>query len=309
MSATAQRFHHEALLYEGIDGFMASTLPFVREGVARREPTLVAVDESKIALLKEALGEDARSVQFAEMRRLGRNPSCIIPAWRQFVIDNAGDAVPMRGVGEPIWPGRSAAELDECHRHESLLNVAFDDGPAWTLICPYDTAALPADVVEHARTTHPLVGADGHSHPSHAYCDPYADPLGGELPAPAAPVEEVEFRLADLRTVRDLVSAWARSAGLGEKRAADVVLAVSELAANSVRHGGGRGLVRSWREPGRFFCEVRDTGRIGDPLAGRGVPLEETAGGRGLWIVNQVCDLVQLRSGESGSVARLHLAL
>jgi anti-sigma regulatory factor (Ser/Thr protein kinase) len=310
MAAIAeQRFRHEALLYEGIDGFMASTLPFVREGVARREPTLVAVDEHKIALLKEALGDDAGSVQFTEMRRLGRNPSCIIPAWRQFVIDYAGDAVPMRGVGEPIWPGRSPDELDECHRHESLLNVAFDDGPAWTLVCPYDTAALPPEVVERARGTHPLVGECGHSHRSHAYSDPYADPLGGELPAPAAPVEELPFGLDDLRAVRMLVTAWARSAGLGEARAADAVLAVSELAANSVRYGGGRGVVRSWREPGRFVCEVRDSGRIGDPLAGRGVPLDETAGGRGLWLVNQLCDLVQIRSGESGSAVRLHLAL
>jgi anti-sigma regulatory factor (Ser/Thr protein kinase) len=259
--------------------------------------------------LKEALGEDARTVQFTEMRRLGRNPACIIPAWRQFVIDNAGDAVPMRGVGEPIWPGRSADELDECHRHESLLNVAFDDGPAWTLVCPYDTAALPAEVVARARCTHPLVGEGGRSHGSDAYADPYAAPLGGELPPPANPVEELPFTLADLRNVRALVAAWARTAGLGEARAADAVLAVSELAANSVRHGGGRGMVRSWREPGHFVCEVRDSGWIRDPLSGRGVPLEEATSGRGLWLVNQLCDLVQLRSSESGSVARLHLAL
>lgn len=292
--AAAQRFRHEALLYEGIDGFMESTLPFVREGVARREPVMVAVDARKIALLKEALGEDARAVQFAEMRALGRNPGCIIPAWRQFVVDNAGDAVPLRGVGEPIWAGRSDDELEECHRHEALLNVAFDGGPAWTLVCPYDTAALPAEVVERALGTH-SVGEDT---------------LAGELRAPCGHVEELAFTLRELGTVRAYVMAWARSAGLPEARASDIVLAVSELAANSARHGGGRGAVRSWREPGALVCEVRDAGRIDDPLVGRGLPLEDgAADGRGLWLVHQLCDLVQLRSGASGSVTRLHMAL
>jgi anti-sigma regulatory factor (Ser/Thr protein kinase) len=308
-AAAEQRFRHEALFYEGIDGFMESVVPFVRDGVAEREPILVAVDEEKIARLKDALGDDARSVRFAEMRALGKNPGCIIPAWRQFVIDHAGHGVPMRGVGEPIWPGRSEDELEECHRHEALLNTAFDDGPAWTLVCPYDTAALPERVVEHARCTHPLVGRNGSSGHSHAYRELYADPLDGALPEPAGPEQTLEFTIDDLGVVRGMVMAWAQSAGLGGMRASDLVLAVNELASNSIRHGGGRGVLRSWREADRLVCEVRDSGRIADPLVGRGLPLEESPNGRGLWLVNQLCDLVQLRSLEAGAVARLHMAL
>jgi anti-sigma regulatory factor (Ser/Thr protein kinase) len=296
-------------MYEGTDGFMASVLPFVREGVARSEPILVAVDEHKIALLKDALGADAKSVQFTEMRRLGRNPSCIIPAWRQFVVDNSAAAVPMRGVGEPIWPGRGDDELEECHRHEALLNVAFDDGPAWTLMCPYDTAALRPAVVERARSTHPHLREAGDRVDSPAYVDPYADPLGGELPAPPVHADELAFALEDLSSVRGRVDAWARASGLGGVRASDLVLAVSELAANSIRHGGGGGTVRSWRAPGQLVCEVRDGGRLEDPLAGRGLPLEDGASGRGLWLVNQLCDLVQIRVGGSGTLVRLHMAL
>jgi anti-sigma regulatory factor (Ser/Thr protein kinase) len=296
-------------MYEGIDGFMEALVPFLREGVERREPILVAVDEHKIARLKEALGDDARRVRFAEMRALGKNPGCIIPAWRQFVIDHAGDGVPMRGVGEPIWAGRSADELEECHRHEALLNTAFDDGPAWTLVCPYDTTALPADVVEQARCTHPVVGHNGSSTPSDAYRRLYADPLDGDLPEPGAPSDEVEFTVDDLPSVRGRVAAWANGAGLAGMRASDLVLAVNELVANSIRYAGGRGLLRSWREADRLVCEVRDGGRIEDPLVGRGLPLDDSASGRGLWLVHQLCDLVQLRSLESGAVARLHMAL
>ena len=309
-AAAQQRFRHEALLYEGIDGFMDAIVPFLREGVDRGEPALVAVDQGKIERLKGALGDDARRVQFAEMRALGRNPGCIIPAWRQFVVDHAADGVPMRGVGEPIWPGRSQHELEECHRHEALLNTAFDDGPEWTLVCPYDTAALPAEVVDHARCTHPLIGENGSRVPSDAYRERYADPLDGPLPEPAGVhTEELEFTLDDLGAVRGIVMAWAQAAGLGQMRASDLVLAVNEVLANSVRYGGGAGRLRSWRDPGRLICEVRDSGRIEDPLVGRGLPLDESRSGRGLWLVHQLCDLVQLRSLERGTVTRLHMSL
>lgn len=306
---TAAAFHHEALVYEGIDGFMSATLPFIREGVVRDEPMLVAVDEEKIRLLRGALGTDAGAVRFVEMRGLGKNPSCIIPAWRRFVEENISDGRPGRGIGEPIWAGRDELELEECHLHESLLNVAFDDGPAWSLVCPYDASSLPAEVIEHAHRTHPQVGtADAVGRSLH-YHDPYADPLGTELPPSPADREELTYTLNDLGAIRGLAMAWARGAGLDDQRAADLVLAVNELAANSIRHGGGRGTIRSWREPGRLVCEVSDGGRIDDPLAGRALPSDDFGSGRGLWIVNQLCDLVQLRSLASGVTVRLHMRL
>lgn len=308
-AAPAARFRHEAVLYEGVDGFLDAIVPFLREGVVRDEPMLVAVDAEKIARLREALGTDAGAVRFAEMRRLGTNPACIIPAWRQFVVDTAGEGRPMRGVGEPIWSGRSEPELDECHRHEALLNTAFETGPAWTLLCPYDTSALPTHVIDDARCTHPIVTREGSHGASDTYRARYADTLLGALPAPRGHCDEFAYGLDDLAAVRSLAMAWARAAGLSAARAADMVLAVNEVASNSVRHGGGSGVLRSWRESGRFVCELSDGGRIDDPLVGRSLPSDDDPDGRGLWLVNQVCDLVQVRTRESGGVTRLHMAL
>ena len=289
---------------------MRATLPFVRDGVRAGEPVLVAVEERKIGLLREALGEDAGAVRFEEMRGLGRNPGCIIPAWNDFVAENVAEGRRARGVGEPVWAGRSPAEIHECHQHEALLNVAFDDGPAWSLVCPYDTAALPAEVIDAARRTHPIVAEGGVTRRSTAYRDPRVDPLGGTLEPPPAAGEAMEFTIDDLPVVRSRTAAWAEAAGLSPVRAADAVLAVSELAANSVRHGGGGGLLSSWREPDRFVCEVRDRGLIGDPLAGRRpLDADDRRCARGLWLVNRLCDLVQLRSLPDGTAVRVHLAL
>jgi anti-sigma regulatory factor (Ser/Thr protein kinase) len=97
--------------------------------------------------------------------------------------------------------------------------------------------------------------------------------------------------------------------GANPARAADLVLAVDELATNSLRHGGGRGTLRIWRDDGALVCEVRDAGRIEDPLAGRERPAVDRDGGQGLWMVNQLCDLVQLRTFPSGAVVRVHVYL
>ena len=101
----------------------------------------------------------------------------------------------------------------------------------------------------------------------------------------------------------------AAEAGLGVSRAADLVLAVHELATNTLRHGGGRGTLRMWREPAALICEVSDAGRIDQPLAGRERPFAGQTGGRGLWLVNQLCDLAQIRCFPTGSVVRLHTRL
>jgi anti-sigma regulatory factor (Ser/Thr protein kinase) len=109
--------------------------------------------------------------------------------------------------------------------------------------------------------------------------------------------------------VRDFVVERAHSAGFDGDRLANLVLAANELATNSLRHAGGAGVLRTWEEDGTFFCEVRDGGRIEDPLAGRDRPSDLIGGGRGLWMVNHLCDLAQVRSSAAGSVIRVHMAI
>jgi anti-sigma regulatory factor (Ser/Thr protein kinase) len=229
------------------------------------------------------------------MEEVGRNPARIIPMWRRFVDENAGPGVPVRGIGEPIWPGQSADELSECQRHESLLNVAFGDGRAWSLLCPYDSRSLPDDVLEEARRSH---GPDADSAP---------DPFSGNLPEPVGPVAELRYGLADVADVRAFVRRFAEDAGLERLATENLVLAASELATNSIRHATGAGAVRLWTDADELLCEVRDGGLIEDPLVGRVVPPADALGGRGIWIVNQLCDLVQVRSSRQGTAVRVHM--
>lgn len=113
------------------------------------------------------------------------------------------------------------------------------------------------------------------------------------------------FERGDLSTVRRYVRRQAQDVGLAADRTDDLVLAVSELAANSVDHGGGAGSVRAWQEPGALVVEVADRGHITDPDAGRRTPSTDQARGRGLWMVHQLADLFQVRSTPAGTTARV----
>jgi anti-sigma regulatory factor (Ser/Thr protein kinase) len=135
-----------------------------------------------------------------------------------------------------------------------------------------------------------------------------ANTLGAALSGPPADADEIEFTQEDLAGLRWVVSNGAERAGLRGARVGDLVLAVHELAANSLRHGGGHGVLRMWEDHKAFVCEVRDQGRIEEPLVGRALPRPDQNGGHGLWLVNQVCDLVQLRSSERGSVVRVRMS-
>ena len=308
-------FRHDALLYAGPDQFVTRTAAFVRDALKHEEPILVAVIEPRRSLLREELGDDAKHVEFLDMWNVGRNPARIIPAWQRWVEQHRDSGRGFRGIGEPIWAARSPQALVECQIHEQLLNAAFDAGPAWWLLCPYDTEGLPERVITRAHDTHPRV-LDGGSyqrsarypHQELSFAAMFAIPLPD--PDPAHVRYESSFGLSDLTDLRAAVDAHARALGVPYERTPDLILAVHELATNSIRHGGGHGTLRIWRDHNDVVCEVHDRGLINDPLIGRHRPGPHDTGGAGLWLANQLCDLVQIRSTpESGTTIRLQIAL
>jgi anti-sigma regulatory factor (Ser/Thr protein kinase) len=302
-------FRHEALLYSGDESFLAATLPFIRDGLEAGEPVMVAVVREKIDLLRSRLNGSSDAVTFADMREVGRNPALVIPAWREFVARHA-TAPRMRGVGEPIWAERTEPEIVECHHHESLLNLAFADGPALWLLCPYDTETLRPDVLRKAAQSHPLIDDHGVQRESQSYAEPetIGAPFNGPLPDPPGRTEELPFASPDdLEATRRFVTELARTQEIDPVRVDGLVLAVDELVTNSLRHGGGNGILRIWREGDEVVCEVADSGTISDPLVGRIRPPLDQPGGRGLWIANHFCDLLQIRSSSAGTVVRSRL--
>jgi anti-sigma regulatory factor (Ser/Thr protein kinase) len=302
----ADHFEHEVLFYRGDEDFLGALVPFVREGLAADEAVVVAEPRPRLELLRDALGDDACAVEFLDMAEIGANPARIIGVWATCLETHAAAGRRLRGVGEPAFPGRRPLELLECQLHEQLLNHAFDPGPGWRLLCPYDEEHLPRSVSQGALRTHPVRSTSDSRLQSGAYTPGgHVEGFGAKLPPSGDPVLRGVFGAADIPAARRTVAQWARSCGLPSDRVEVLELAASELATNSVRHGGGTGTLAMWLETGAAVVEFTDSGEVRDPLVGRLSPRLEQQGGRGLYLLNQLCDLVQFRSSARGTTVRV----
>ncbi len=303
-------YRHECWLYRGDADFVAATVPFIRDGLARDQPVMVAVPEPRLQALRNALGFDAEKVVWADMADLGANPARIIPAWQEFTEPYRSDHRPVRGIGQPIWAGRGAAELVEAQFHEALLNLAVaPDMPLW-LLCPYDTTTLPDGVIDEALSSHPVLAEAG------SYCGSthyggahHARTLFGDpLPEPVGPTITIAFDPDRRRHVDQLIRA-AAAAGVMPDRAADLAAATDEIAGAAHRDAGDV-RIRLWQRDVAVLCDVTDTTVIDDPMTGRSAsPATGTGTGwrdSAIRLANELCDLVQVRSGRHGTSVRIH---
>src|SRR5204863_4407556 len=117
----AGTFFHFALFYRGRGEYAREVCSFVREGLSSAEPVLVAVPGRRLDLVRGALGESAGAVSFADMAVLGRNPARIIPAIRRFTDSRRPRRT--RFVGEPVWPGPSAAAIAGAAPPEAITDA------------------------------------------------------------------------------------------------------------------------------------------------------------------------------------------
>lgn len=300
-------FVHPALFYRGAEEFLAGTVPFVLEAVAARTPVAVAVPGHHLRLLGAALGRAAERVQMLDMAVVGRNPGRIIAE----VLRAAADPHPdqhVRIIGEPIWAGRTGEEYPACVQHEALINLAFA-GRDVTILCPYDVDGLDQEVLDDAAATHPvLVDRDG-TRRSAAYAPERV--LADHNDVLTSPPDALTFPFDAplLRHARRFAVEQGRSAGLDDDRTDDLLLAVGEMLANSIRHGGGSGTLRTWRADGHLVCEVEDAGVIDDPLVGRRPAGPRQLSGRGLLLVNCLADLVRMHTRPDGVTVRAYWRL
>lgn len=278
---------HDAFVYASDEEFVRLAVTFVDEGLAAGEKIVVVVPPERIADLRATLGPAHEQVRFIDMTVAGGNPARLLPLWR----DAIGQG-PVRGLTEAAYPGRSAAEYDEVLLHEALTDIAFADAPSFRLLCAYEASVGIDPTATHS-------GAEALADKT------FRTALNG-VPDRA---ERLEFGLADLGHARQWVNGQAASYGVSRDRVDDLALALHEICTNSIRFGGGSGTLTVWVADGALICDVADRGRIDDLLVGRVLPPLDGLGGRGVWLANQLCDLVQLRSGDDFTQVRLHTRL
>jgi anti-sigma regulatory factor (Ser/Thr protein kinase) len=300
---TMARLTHLGLHYQDERDLLAHSVPFVRQGVDLGEPVLIALPAPWLEQFRERFGTDP-GLTYVDIRDAGRNPGRILP-WIFHSFAQRHPERKLRILGEPIWPGRSEAAYPACLHHEALVNLALSDVDL-TLMCTYDSSALSEKALSDSYYTHPLL-LDGHSEPqpSPHYAEAeLARHYFLPLPPPPAGSTRLAFGIDELHTVRELVAAQAESLGIAPERAANLQLAATEAATNAILHGGGAGLLFVWDEDDSVVCEFQSNLPMPPPLAGsRQVP-STAPNGRGLTIINHLCDLVRWHASEDRCALR-----
>jgi anti-sigma regulatory factor (Ser/Thr protein kinase) len=302
-----QQAGHAALLHASTDEFVAGALGFVNAGLDLDEPVLVSAPEPGISFLRERMNGQAHRVDWADTATDGANPARIMPVLRAFADAHADR--PVRFLQELAWAARTRAEQREAIRHEALINLAFAAARV-RVLCSYDRARLDPVIIRSAMSTHPVFVAGGTATTSPAYDAGvvFPDEWNQPLPRPPDGAAALAYR-ADLASVRAFAASQATRVGLAQDRVLDLVLAVGEIVSNTFLHTDAGGTLAIWTTGNELVCQVQDSGHIADPLAGRRRPAAGAGNGHGLWLVHQVCDLVELRSEPGTTVIRLHMRL
>ena len=147
--------------------------------------------------------------------------------------ENAADGQPVRGIGEPIWPGRRPEEVMECQLHEALLTVAIEQRiPLW-LLCPYDVQALALDVVTEAQLSHPVLFENQGHRSSSSFGGPHhiGTIFEGDLPPVEMAASQWTFGRENLPAIRADVTNQALRAGLSRSSS----VAAAQSRADSLR--------------------------------------------------------------------------
>jgi hypothetical protein len=308
-------FQHWLCVYDDDQQLLQTAVPFLTEGLDLGEPVLAVATPANLELLGTALKDRGGDVDYADSAFFGRRPPQRLAAlyryWkgRGAARDGSQPARRVRILAEPMLAGRSSREVAAWTRMEAALNVTLAP-TSITMTCLYDARTLGQDIVSGALATHPVQVAGAHRSPSAHYADPAAFVRScdtGPLPDPPADAAAFEFD-GDLRRLRRFIADRAAVHGVTADRADMLVLAVSEVGAYLKSRWPASATVRAWEQPGAVVCDFRQPGAsISDPFIGLR-PAELVPGdGDGLWLTNQICDWMEIRSGAGGCTIQLQV--
>ncbi len=300
-------FRHRAVCYSSTRDLLDALVPVLRSALDRGEPVWAALDEPTANALQSRLGAAGADVLLVEQADLhGWSGQTAAARCAMQLRERTADGHPLTVVIQhtATFDGPSGAYWGEL---DAAFNVALPGLPI-TMVCAFPAQARPR-VLDRMYATHPELLADRvtgnpryrEQGPAHAAnLSAAAPPLG-----PATGTLDFGAGLAGLAELRRQTERYANVAGLDRQTADDLVLAVDELASNSIEHGAGRGTATFWVQPGQVIAEVHDAGRLTEPFPGLRPPDPHQLRGRGIWLSRQLCATVHLWTAADGTRVRV----
>lgn len=301
------QLEHDAFLYGSDEQLVTAMVPFLQEGLTRGDAAAAVTTPGNLALLRDRLGADAH-ISYVEAADWYVRPAAAIAQFDAAIRELIDGGAPhLRVVGELPF-GSTLGEHASWNRYEAIVNEAFKRAPLW-VVCLYDTRALPEQLIEAARRTHPTLFEARRRRQSADYVEPAV--LLGQIPEPGIPVAgppRLQLRIdGDPRGWRHSLAGAVEAEALPRGRAEEFLIAVGEVVANALGHGHGLAELTLWSTNDGVVCAVHDDGPgVDDPFAGYLPPgNDDAAQGMGLWVARQLSDSLAIQSGADGTTVRL----
>jgi hypothetical protein len=293
---------HNALIYESDVEYLARAVPFLKEGIAAGEGAVVAHTRSGIAMMREALGDEAAAVAFVDVGAAYTRPARTLAAYHEVYAEQLAQAPTLRAVAD-VQFGPDPVEWDLWTGYEAVFNRSFGHLPAWVL-CSYNANGTPDPIIDSVWATHPEVLVAGDAWHTSTHYEP-PDHLLRRIASPPPPISGLRpiSPTEDLELLRERVAAELPD-GMTPAHRLDALLAVTEIAQNAIVHGGGIREIRLGCAAGRFVCEIVDRGDgFDDPEAGYLAPRADS--GSGLWVARQLVWQIDFYAAPAGFTARI----
>lgn len=303
---------HSACIYDSRAALLQNALPFIESGLAAGEPVLMVTGESAHATLISALPSEVPGLIFDDARSWydapGRALTRYISFWR--TLEEQG-ARSLRIIGEPTPSPLPADRLERWEYFENAVNQVAKDYP-FTMMCTYN-AGLEHVTSRCAEVSHPYLATNGTVVENDAYIAPslYAKSRTSRaLHVPDEGVAVMRFSAESTSDARNFLQVATSDLGLDDVQSFDFIVAAGEAIANAVEHGGGTGSIRLFRTDHEIVCDIQSDGAAQiDPLHGYEPPSPIGERGRGIWMMRQLCDWLELKPRAGGTTVRLHKSL
>jgi anti-sigma regulatory factor (Ser/Thr protein kinase) len=281
---------HHGLLHPATADLAATLAPLVADRLARSEPVLAVLPTATAAALRVRLPTLA-GLHTTDPGELYHHPGRVLGRYRSWITDTNPDGGPVTIVAAPGSGG------DDTHRAALWMHIDAVTTMALaeydlTLVCAYPNNPATADAIRRAHPS--LLNGVSTPNPDHLPAEQFlaSHPLPPPTELGKPDLTHIIDHPVQLAALRQIVAGHADHAGLPAARCDDFVLAVTEIATNALEHGDPPAAVYLWTTSTSVTCQVTDTGRHTQPLAGLVAPPATQRRGRGLWMAHQLCDQV-----------------
>lgn len=307
---TVTDVYHSGLPYRDIEEFVDAALPYLRSGIHGGEAVIAVTSKRNLAALQSRLGSAAHHIDFFDHEQWYDSPARSLHRYLEYWNQrNHTGWMPLRILGEPMKPAHDSRDAQRWTAFENGINDLMKSMPV-RMMCPYDLT-MPINSRANVEIAHPHIAYGSHVQPSGAFVPPQqfgALRNSMALAQPRGDVCEVAFDGDTMPALRAALAAFAAREALQRANRIDLYVAVGEAAANAVMHGGGGGVLRLWRDEREVVADVVSrAGGFNGTMGGYLPPPPFAESGRGLWVMRQLCEWVEIRSDADASTVRLHL--